>query len=347
MRIAAIDLFCGCGGTTRGFLNAGINVIHGIDIDPSCRQTYERNNSPARFLCGDVFTMTDREILSGIDLGRKDKLLLSACAPCQPFSKQNHSGRLDRRRSLLSRFAEIVKGVRPDYVFVENVPGLQALRHNSPLHALLTVLEAKGYSYDFGILDAKSFGVPQTRNRLILVAAREGIISLPVPTHGLKTPLRPFRTVRDTIARYPRIRAGGKSEHVSNHVSRELSDLNIERIRHTPADGGDRREWPRRLWLKCHSKTQGHTDVYGRMHWDRPAPALTCRCTSLSNGRYGHPSQHRALSVREAAALQTFPDRYTFFGTLTEMSAQIGNAVPVMFAETLARVFVQHAGAQQ
>ena len=144
------------------------------------------------------------------------------------------------------------------------------------------------------------------------------------------------------IGDYPAIRAGESHKTVPNHTAMELSELNLKRIRHTTADGGDRRSWPGELWLECHRKTTvGHTDVYGRMFWDRPAPALTCRCVSLSNGRYGHPSQNRAISLREAAALQTFPDHFVFHGTMQQIAHQIGNAVPVAFATVFGELFLR------
>jgi len=123
-----------------------------------------------------------------------------------------------------------------------------------------------------------------------------------------------------------------------NHEAANLSELNLRRLRHTPHDGGDRRSWPSQLVLACHrGDHNGHTDVYGRMYWDRAAPTLTGKCNSISNGRYGHPCQDRAISLREAASLQTFRDDYVFYGPSKHIAIQIGNAVPVRLAEVLGR----------
>jgi DNA (cytosine-5)-methyltransferase 1 len=191
------------------------------------------------------------------------------------------------------------------------------------------------YFVSVGVLDAKHFGVPQTRRRLVMLALRGKPIELPTPTHG--PGFLPFRTVRDAIAHYPALAAGEQHAIVPNHRVAMLSATNAERIALTPRDGGSRASWPKKLWLPCHLKHgEAHTDSYGRMSWDRPAPTLTCKCHSLSNGRYGHPEQDRAISLREAATLQTFPENYAFHGTsIASLATQIGNAVPVSFARAL------------
>ena len=173
----------------------------------------------------------------------------------------------------------------------------------------------------------------------MLIATRGVSASLPKSRHG--TDLRPYKTVRSAISHFPPLKAGERHTEVPNHVAASISPLNLERLRYTPHDGGDRRQWPARLHLECHSGDyDGHTDVYGRMAWDSPAPTLTGRCHSISNGRYGHPTQDRAISLREAAAIQSFPDGYAFFGTNKGIAQQIGNAVPVRFAKELGRHFL-------
>lgn len=176
------------------------------------------------------------------------------------------------------------------------------------------------------------YGVPQTRRRLVLLASQGAIPRLPAATHASR-----MCTVRDAIGHYPAIEAGETSDQVANHVAARVMEWNLERLRHTPIDGGDRRSWPDELALDCHQKTSGYTDVYGRMAWERPAPTLTGRCNSISNGRFGHPEQNRAISLREAAAIQTFPDDYVFHGPNSHIAKQIGNAVPVEFAAVLGR----------
>ena len=336
----AIDFFCGAGGLTKGLLNAGIEVLLGIDADDRCAETYTTNNS-VPFLARDVSKMSPAEVKKHIRGIPRSDLLFAACAPCQPFSKQRCVKRSGLDTSLLSRFALIVRDILPGHVLIENVPGLTKVAGYSAYRRLANVLRDAKYRWSEGVLDAKHFGVPQTRRRFVLMASRFFKPSLPSPTHG---PNRlPFVTVREAIKRYPPIRQGQKHREVPNHEARSLSVLNLSRIKLTPKNGGDRRSWPARLQLECHKGNyDGHTDVYGRMWWDRAAPALTCRCGSLSNGRYGHPHQNRAISLREAASLQSFPDDYVFYGgSIGHLSGQIGNAVPVRLAEALAHHMIQ------
>jgi len=219
--------------------------------------------------------------------------------------------------------------------FLENVPGLAKVPGYSSYRRFCTILQRYNYQYCTGILDAKNYGVPQTRRRFVLIAARNTEPTLPDPTHG--PGLLPYVTVQDAIRLYPEISAGETHPLIPNHRAARLSPINLTRLQHTPRNGGDRTQWPDHLWLTCHrNRASGYTDVYGRMRWESPAPTLTCRCHSISNGRYGHPEQHRAISLREAAKLQTFDDEYIFYGTtLQHLAAQIGNAVPVRLAEAV------------
>lgn len=326
----AIDFFCGAGGLTRGLLDAGINVVSGFDIDEECRETYEHNNG-ATFHATDIQNIDLKTLKSLSRLRKFDNTLFAGCAPCQPFSQQRKSGSPHHSSTLLSHFGRLIQEAQPKAVVVENVPGMARVKGFSTFRRFLRSLDAAGYQYKYGVLDAKKFGVPQTRRRLVLIAIRKCKASIPKPTHGQY--LRPFRTVRDAISHFPKISAGETHDKIANHSTASISDLNLKRLHHIPPDGGDRRDWPDHLQLKCHSNgTGGHTDVYGRMAWDSPSPTLTARCHSISNGRYGHPVQDRAISLREAAALQSFPDNYKFFSSNKHIAQQIGNAVPVRFA---------------
>ena len=332
----AVDFFCGAGGLTRGLMNAGISVVMGVDSDERCRRTYIENNRGASFLTADIRDLTFSEIRRRLGRVPAAELLFAGCAPCQPFSQQKKSGGDCTRGTLLGRFGEFVEEFRPGQVLIENVPGIARVPGFSTYRRFVKMLLECGYKFADAVLDAKFYGVPQNRDRYVLIAMLEATPTLPRSTHG--PGLVPFRTVRDAIDAYPRIRAGEQHPDVSNHVSADISSINMERLRHTPKNGGDRRSWPRNLVLACHKKEyDGHTDVYGRMWWDKPAPALTGRCHSISNGRYGHPSQNRAISLREAASLQSFPDDYVFFGSNKHIALQIGNAVPVKLAEEIGR----------
>lgn len=338
----AYDFFCGAGGLTRGLLDAGIDVVTGIDRDGRCQTTYEYNNPGVRFLHADV-----REI-SPKSLGLKersegyDDVLFAGCAPCQPFSSQRKGNRDGQDATLLGQFGRLVETVLPRYVLIENVPGIVRVRGFSTFRRFLKMLDKNGYKYVPDILNAKHYGVPQNRRRLVLLALRHQQPLLPEPTHGDR--YRPIRTVRQAISHFPEIAAGEHHPDIPNHIAASITRLNLDRLRATPHDGGDRTSWPEHLRLECHKGNyKGHIDVYGRMSWDRPAPALTGRCHSISNGKYGHPEQDRAISLREAAAIQSFPDAYEFFGHNTNIAMQIGNAVPVKLAKHLGKQILQLA----
>ncbi len=330
----AIDFFCGAGGLTRGLVQSGIDVVAGLDIDSSCQATYEYNNKGIQFIREDIKNVNS-ELLKNL-YSEKDVLLFAGCAPCQPFSHHRKSSPKSDSARLLKEFGRLVVSALPDYVLMENVPGMAKVLGYSTYRRFLNALRNCNYNCKSEVLNAKYFGVPQNRKRLVLIAAKNKIPTLPVPEFGERD--QPFRTVRDAISHLPKIVAGENHGSVNNHVAASLSKLNLERLRFTPSDGGDRRSWPDHLKLHCHSHAHtGYTDVYGRLRWDDVAPTLTSRCYSLSNGRFGHPQQNRAISLREAAALQSFPDDYVFFGTNTKIARQIGNAVPIELARQLGR----------
>jgi DNA (cytosine-5)-methyltransferase 1 len=332
----ALDFFCGAGGLTRGFLDAGVHVVAGIDVNVSYKRTYQENNRPAVFVHSDLRTIRAADLARYVAGIPREDVVFTGCAPCQPFSKQRRE--VSRAGStLLAHFGRLVHEFQPGFVLIENVPGLATVPGNSTYRRFLFGLETLGYQYADGRLDAKCFGVPQTRNRWVLIASRFSRPTLPEPTNG--PALLPYETVRRAIAHYPTLEAGEESIALPNHRAARLSETNLRRMQATPINGGGRLAWPDDLVLDCHrGRYNGHSDVYGRMHWDMPAPALTCRCYSVSNGRYGHPEQDRGISLREAASLQSFPDDYIFYGrSQAEIGAQIGNAVPVRMAEALAR----------
>ncbi len=335
--IIGIDFFCGAGGLTHGLSKAGIDVVKGIDIDSTVKDTYIGNNPWAIFLNKDIRNLSSEEVMGGVDIGQK-KLLLAGCAPCQPFSSQNRSnGRnTDQRRSLMMEFARFVKQLKPEYILVENVPGFSRDRNHE---SFIRTIKELGYKFDENILNAADYGVPQKRRRYVMLASKTIDIKLPDPEYGFGG--KKYRTVKDAIGKFPKINAGETSMKLKNHTARKLSKINLDRISKVPRNGGSRNSFPNRLILKCHESHSGHSDVYGRMSWDKPAPTLTCKCTCLTNGRFGHPEQNRAISLREAAALQTFPERYIFYGNISNITKHIGNSVPVLFAEKLGSYIIK------
>ncbi len=336
--MSVVDFFSGCGGTSLGFRDAGLDIALGVDNDPHAAETFRRNFPEALFLEADVRGLDETALGS---LLPDAPLLFSGCAPCQPFSRQNNARSPDdHRRGLLGEFTRMVLAHRPRYVVVENVPGMQSVADGQPLTRFVAALKSAGYESKVQVLKALDYGVPQQRRRLVVVAALGRPPRLPEPTHG---PGRlPVVTVADVIAGLPALEAGEVDPDDPDHVASALSETNRRRIRATP-EGGDRRDWPPGLELDCHSRHGGHTDAYGRMSWDRPASGLTTRCVSYSNGRFGHPAQDRAISVREAACLQTFPRSFAFAGTMTARAKQIGNAVPPLMARRIAEAALGRA----
>jgi|KBSSwiStaDraftv2_1062776.scaffolds.fasta_scaffold573323_2 DNA (cytosine-5)-methyltransferase 1 len=343
--IRVIDFFCGCGGTSAGFRSAGLEICLGIDIDTDSQQTFESNFPEAIFLRRDIYHLPV-ETLRPYLARRSDDFvnLFCCCAPCQPFSKQNKNRDATKKEALLLyEFAGFVEYYLPELIFLENVPGLQNIDTGSgPFGDFVALLRYLDYSVAHDVIESQDYGVPQQRKRLILIASRLGEINFPQKTHGPGTEHAKFSTVWEWIKGFPRIAAGETHAKVPNHRAAMLSKKNLRRIKATPSGGG-RLDWPKSLMLDCHRKDyKGHTDVYGRMHKHRPATGLTTRCISLSNGRFGHPEQHRAISVREAASIQTFPNDFIFFGSLNSMARQIGNAVPVTLVEVFGKKFLKH-----
>ena len=333
--IKAIDFFCGAGGLTRGLLNAGIEVLAGVDNDERLRETYTHNNNPSRFINKDINTIQIHELREELEIQNEDTTLYAACTPCQPFSTLSRLKDKDGKKILLLAFARIVKECPPDFILVENVPGLNNACGKEIYEEFIEVLEACEFSSkDAGLLDAKHFGVPQTRKRFILLASKHGSISLPVP----QTDPKCFVTVRECIEKYPKIVDGEESKDYPNHVARELKPHLKRIVEAVPKNGGNRHDViDTSILLKCHQeKPNAYKDVFGRMAWNAPAPTLTCRCADVYCGRFTHPDQDRGISLREAAALQTFEDDYEFWGTsIGGISRQIGNAVPVKLAKQL------------
>ncbi|MDE3001106.1 MAG: DNA cytosine methyltransferase [Gemmatimonadota bacterium] len=351
--IRVFDFFSGCGGTSLGFHESGIEHALAVDSCPDAIGTFKKNFTGASVINEPIETVAEEDVRSHFSSDPEVRLFCG-CAPCQPFTKQktnsSQKSSEDNRHGLLGHFSSIVHKCLPDLVFVENVPGILnvTIEGQTPLSALIDQLDQDDYFSDHGVIYAQDYGVPQVRRRLVLVASRLGEIALPKATHGPNRPAA-YNTVRDAIADLPPIEQG--TEHrdklqYPNHRAAALSELNLKRIRKTRKNG--RRDWPDSLLPKCYTAKEngerynGHSDCYTRLAWDEPAPGLTTRCISYSNGRFGHPKQDRALSVREAARLQGFPDSFEFTGSLASMARQIGNAVPVPVAKAFGLHFNNH-----
>jgi len=342
MPISAVDLFCGIGGLTKGLELSGIDVIAGIDIDPSCKYIYEKNNE-AHFINEDLTSIKSVDIEELFPEGHLKVLV--GCAPCQPFSKYTcryrKDGDIDEKWGLLYSFIRLINEVRPDIVSMENVPNISK---EKVFIDFVEALEIQGYKVHWEIVYCPKYGVPQKRKRLVLLASLHGIIELIPPLYEESS----YPTVRQAIGDLPEISDGEEDENDSLHRAAKLSELNRNRIKQS-TPGSTWRDWDEELKLKCHKKSSGETypSVYGRMEWDEPAPTITTQFYGFGNGRFGHPEQNRALSLREGAILQSFPTDYIFVAKgdrirKRDAARQIGNAVPVELGRAIGSSIQHH-----
>lgn len=336
--IEAVDLFCGAGGLTYGLRQAGISVRAGYDIDPSCRYPYEINNN-VPFEKRSVTELTGDDLSVWYSPGAVR--LLAGCAPCQPFSTlANGRGERDEAKwGLLGEFTRLVRELLPDLVTMENVP---RVTNYAPYREFVGALVELGYHIDARRVRCADFGIPQERRRFVLVASRLAPICLPPLLSGT------ICTVRDAIEHLPSLEAGETDSDDPLHKARWLTPINLQRIR-ASKPGGTWEDWPMELRASCHRIESGASfkSVYARMSWDLPAPTVTTQSYNFGTGRFGHPQQDRAITLREAAILQSFPKDYKFvkpgeivyFNTVGRM---VGNAVPPRLGEMVGLALAAH-----
>lgn len=357
-----VDLFCGAGGLTHGLERAGLSVTKGVDKDPKSRYPYERNTD-ADFVDLDVTSLASNpehvrrwfdQASSGF---RSDDLeVLAGCAPCQPYSTMSH-GENDGDRSshdkwgLLDLFRKVVEYVEPDIVVTENV---MQVRKDDTYKDFVETLEGLGYAVNDDEnkkVYAPEYGIPQKRKRWLLIASKRGPISLPDPKY---TDEDEYPTVRECIGHLPPIQAGDVHPELLHHRTRELSELNLERIRNMEP-GGDWRLWEENgredLLADCHKRASGRSyrAPYSRMRPDEPAPTITTQFYNYGSGRFGHydTDQDRALSMLEGALIQTFPQDYEFYDEWENVGVKnlgrlIGNAVPPKLGEQVGQAIASH-----
>ena len=339
--ISAVDIFCGVGGLTHGLIKAGIPVIAGIDSDETCKYAYETNNG-ALFIKKDIRNLRANKIKSL--LGKADFKVLVGCAPCQCFSKhtqKNKARNKDEKWNLLYSFSNLVTEVKPHVVSMENVA---EIRKYEVFKDFVKKLEISGYRVFHTVVYCPNYGIPQNRRRLVLLASRLGEIKIVPETH----PPSRYRTVRDIISKLEHIEDGETSSKDPLHRTYCLSPINKKRIKQSKP-GGTWLDWDKTLRAPCHKKNSGrsYSAVYGRMSWNEPAPTITTQYYSFGTGRFGHPDQDRALSLREGALLQTFPKHYDFIdpngaNSFTVLGTHIGNAVPVRLGVIIGRSILRH-----
>lgn len=341
MPIEVVDLFCGIGGLTKGLINSGLDVIAGFDNDSTCQYTYEHNNH-VNFNLRNIREVTGEEI-NDLYSPNVTKVLVG-CAPCQPFSqmrfKLKDANKSDDKYDLLLEFGRLIKQIYPTVISMENVP---QIKETSVFKAFVKILQSNGYHIDYRVVFCPDYGIPQTRRRFVLVASLLGEIKIIPPTHHRKD-----IHVSNYIANLPEIKAGEIDPNDPLHRSARLSEINLKRI-HASIPGGTWRDWPEELRCECHKKESGKTysSVYGRMTWEQIGPTITTQFFSYGTGRYGHPEQDRAVSLREGALLQTFPPDYEFIDpnkpfVFRDVARHIGNAVPVRLGEIIGISIKKH-----
>lgn len=355
-KLYAIDLFSGCGGVTSGLKKAGIQVCAAVEINEVAVETYRKNNREVAVIQRDIRSVKGDELRKAAGISGEDLLLLVACPPCQGFSAIRNGGEDDKRNELVFEYIRLVKELNPQFILMENVAGMSRGKGKETFKKAYEEFD-KLYKCKYDILNAADYGVPQTRRRLVLHGIRRDLyesgkdkgitVQLPAPTHVAASRKKedcklPVWNNADVILGLPEIPAGGEctEKGVYNHVCNSMSDTNIKRIKYIRKHGGTRTCLPETLALNCHKNKTGHTDVYGILDLNKPAPTITGGCMHYSKGRYGHPFQNRALSAREAARLQSFDDDYIFCGNNAQIALQIGNAVPVELAKASGLYFV-------
>lgn len=333
-RPTAIDLFSGAGGMTQGLKDAGFLVVAGVEVDSLAAETYGLNHPEVELLHEDIRTVNGAALLARAGVASID--LLAGCPPCQGFSSlttlNGHRGTSDSRNDLVLEYGRLVAETKPSAVLMENVPGLAS---DARMHLLIEMLEGLGYTVHEGvrILNAADFGVPQRRRRLVMLAGRHTTISFPLPNPDL-------RTVKQAIGH---LRPAGKSGDKLHDLPERRSERVRQLIAAIPRDGGSRLDLGNDQQLACHTGFDGFKDVYGRLSWDSPAPTITSGCFNPSKGRFLHPIEDRAITMREAALLQTFPHSYKFSlqRGKTGVASMIGNALPPMFVAAHARAALE------
>lgn len=343
--IKAVDFFCSGGGMSYGIKQSGIQVLAGIDFDISCKETYESNIIGAEFIHTDVFELKEKDLESRLSLKKNDdNLLLIGCSPCQFWSIINtDKTKSAQSKNLLVEFSRFVKYFRPGYVVVENVPGVLRKKEESGLDEFIEWLKASGYENPhFKVHNVNNYGVPQNRKRFTLIATRISNKELePLKLKGEKPVVKDVLGVENG---FPKIEDGHKDKTTYYHSVASISDTNKKRLKKVKKDGGNRFGFANdpELQLDCFiGRDNSFKDTFGRLRWNKPSPTITTKFFSISNGRFVHPEEDRALSIREGATLQTFPKNYIFKTTsIAKTARMIGNAVPPKYAEAIGKAII-------
>lgn len=337
MKIEAIDLFCGIGGLTCGLRKAKIDVVAGLDNDKTCKDAYVDNND-AEFICADISEYDFSEMKNKYS---KDSIrVLVGCAPCQPFSSHTFKSKKekDSRWNLISYFIDAIDALDPHVVSMENVRGITK---TDVFLEFVEQLKKRRYKVDYDVLFCPDYGMPQSRSRLVLLASKLGDIKVPKPTHSKDS----YVGAKEVIGALPPIKAGETCKKDPMHTAAGLTEINMKRMR-ASKPGGSWRDWDKSLLPNCYKRESGqsYVSVYGRMTWDNVSPTITTQFYNYGTGRFGHPEQDRALSLREGAMLQTFPRNYSFgrHVNVSTIARHIGNAVPPDLGKLIGKTIKKH-----
>jgi DNA (cytosine-5)-methyltransferase 1 len=353
-RPTVIDLFCGAGGLSEGFRQAGYKVLLGSDIDPVFGETFVRSHDGASFIDKPIQSLSSAEVLKATGLAKGQLDVLVGGPPCQGYSIYNHGrGEHDPRAGLFREYLRIVRDLAPKWLVMENVTGLLSISGGALISTISEEISSLGYAVAWRVLRAEDYGVPQERRRVVFIANRVGAdISFPCIEYGAG--LKPFTTVWDAIGDLPSLASGQADNYsaapftgyqtrmragnpkLNNHYGPRLGKVNQERVRHIP-QGGSWRDIPFDLLPEGmkRAKRSDHTKRYGRPRLTDLSSTILTKC-DIHWGAFIHPIENRAFTVREAARLQSFPDDFAFHGTMTEQFVQVGNAVPPMLAAAIA-----------
>lgn len=329
-----------------GMQQSGIQILAGIDFDISCKTTYETNIIGAEFIHADVFNLKEQELEKKLSLKKNDdELILIGCSPCQFWSKINtNKTKSAKSKKLLAEFSRFVKYFHPGYVVVENVPGILRRKEESGLNQFIEWLKNNGYANPhFKIHNVYDYGVPQTRKRFTLIASRLTEQEIKPKIMDKKIVVKDVLGVENGFSKIP---PGHKDNTDFLHTVSGISELNKKRLKKVEKNGGNRLGFADdpELQLKCFiGKDDSFKDTFGRLWWDRPAPTITTKFFSISNGRFVHPDEDRALSLREGATLQSFPLTYKFKGSsIANIARMIGNAVPPKYATAIGKAIISN-----
>jgi DNA (cytosine-5)-methyltransferase 1 len=353
-RPTVIDLFCGAGGLSDGFCQAGYRVLLGSDIDPVFGETYRKSHREAVFVARPIQELSSKEVFLATGLCKGQLDVLVGGPPCQGYSVNNHRrGEHDPRAGLFREYLRLVQELAPKWLVMENVTGLLSIAGGQLIKTISEEISKLGYNVQWQVLRAEDYGVPQERRRVVILANRIGApIHFPEIEHGAK--FKPFTTIWDAIGDLPALGLVGDQDYacapqtdfqskmrvqgqkLSNHYGPKLGAANLERIRHIPS-GGSWRDIPHELLPEGmkRAKRSDHTKRYGRPRTTDLACTILTKC-DIHWGAYIHPIENRAFTVREAARLQSFADDFVFYGSMTEQFVQIGNAVPPLMALSVA-----------